>query len=262
MPVSRHLRKRWGQHFLSDRNLLLKLVRIIDPGPGESILEIGPGEGALTELLVPRVKQLIGVEIDRGLFNTLISNPALAECRFLNQDFLDLDLSSLSFSGERVRVVGNIPYHITSPIIFKLLEEPSRWWDIHLMVQKEVADRLTASSGNKTYGRLTVMVQAFMEVSQVLSVPPEVFVPKPRVHSAVVALSRHDQYRLTERTINVLGEVVRKAFSQRRKMMKNSLREFVPDLGGLEELDLSQRPEMLSVGEFIRLADHLSKRVS
>ncbi|MEE9167286.1 MAG: 16S rRNA (adenine(1518)-N(6)/adenine(1519)-N(6))-dimethyltransferase RsmA [Candidatus Neomarinimicrobiota bacterium] len=252
-------RKRWGQHFLSDRNLLLKLVRIIDPEPGDSIIEIGPGEGALTQLLVPKVKELIGVEIDGNLFDTLESNPAFARCTFLNRDFLEIDLSSLSLTGDRLRVVGNIPYNITSPVIFRLLEEPSRWWDIHLMVQKEVADRLTATPGGKVYGRLTVMVQAYMNVRQVLNVPPEVFIPKPRVRSAVVALKSHKRFDLDDHTASVLEETVRKAFSQRRKMLKNSLREILSDLKGDVDLDLSMRPEMLTVGDFIDLARRFSE---
>lgn len=221
-------------------------------------MEIGPGEGALTELIAPRVKELIGVEIDRDLVDTLLANKALSGCTFLRQDFLDIDLSSLPFSERTVRVVGNIPYSITSPIIFKLLEQPSRWKDIHLMVQKEVADRLTALAGNKTYGRLTIMVQAFMEVRQVLIVPPDVFIPKPKVHSAVVYLKAHQRFHLNDDTLNVFGKIVRVAFSQRRKMLKNSLRDLLHNLENEIDIDLSRRPETLSVEEFINLTSQLS----
>lgn len=146
-------KKRWGQHFLADTNLLKKIVRIVSPDPSDSILEIGPGGGALTELLVPLVNDLVGVEIDRELYLSLKRNSELGNCTFLNEDFLKLDLTQLPFEGARIRVTGNIPYNITSAIIFKLLETPQRWTDIHIMVQKEVADRLTASAGTKSYGR-------------------------------------------------------------------------------------------------------------
>lgn len=252
-------RKRWGQHFLTDTNLLYKLVRLIDPEPHDSILEIGPGEGALTELLAPMVNELVAIEIDRNLFHALKTNTTLSECRILNQDFLRVDLGSLPFTGESIRVVGNIPYRVTSPIIFKLLEDPSRWQDIHLMVQKEVADRLTAPAGNKTYGRLTVMVQAFMDVRQLLDVPPEVFVPRPAVRSAVVHMAPHDRYSVEEGTLQTFREIVRAAFSQRRKMLKNSLGAILSGRVGEVDFDLSRRPEMLTVGEFICLAGNLSK---
>ena len=256
--MSRYFRKRWGQHFLSDKNLLQKLIRIVNPQPEDSILEIGPGEGALTELLIPRVKELMGIEIDHDLYNSLLSNEALAGCMFIREDFLQVDLSTLPFTGSQIRVVGNIPYHITSPIIFKLLEHSLKWHDIHLTVQKEVADRMTAQVASKAYGRLTVMIGVFMDVRQELVIPPDVFIPKPRVDSAMVSLKAHRRFHLTQHVESVFRDIVRVAFSHRRKMLKNSLNKLFPDLNIIPSFDFSRRPETLSVDEFIDLAFRFS----
>lgn len=250
--MARIFRKRWGQHFLRDTNLLDKVVRIIGPGPTDSILEIGPGEGALTELLAPRVGKLVGIEIDAGLYDSLITHPGLVRCTFIHGDVLDIDLSGLPFEGFPVRVVGNIPYSITSPLIFALLEDPGRWTDIHFMIQQEVSDRLTAAHGSRVYGRLTVMVQSAAHVKQELKVPPEVFVPRPRVHSALVSIRPHGKYGWDSAGRKAFQVLVKTAFSQRRKMLRNSLatypRREIPDF------DFSRRPESVSVDEFVELA--------
>ena len=253
--MKHQLKKRWGQHFLTDTNLLKKIVRIVSPEPSDSILEIGPGGGALTELLAPLVNDLVGVEIDRELCHSLQQNSELGNCTFLNQDFLKFDLTRLLFEGRRIRVMGNIPYNITSPIIFKLLESPQRWTDIHIMVQKEVADRLIALAGAKSYGRLTVMVGAVMDVKYKFAVPPEVFVPQPKVDSAIVSLKHHGRFEEERETMNVFREIVRHSFSQRRKMLRNSLAEYVSNR--TVDIDLSRRPETLTVEEFINLARSL-----
>ena len=250
------LKKRWGQHFLTDTNLLKKIVRIVSPDLSDSILEIGPGGGALTELLAPLVNDLVGVEVDRELCHSLQQNGKLGNCTFLNADFLRLDLTQLPFEGNRIRAMGNIPYNITSPIIFKLLESPERWTDIHIMVQKEVADRLTAPTGTRSYGRLTVMVGVVMDVKYELTVPPEVFVPRPKIDSAVVSLKYHGRFEEGKETMNVFREIVRHSFSQRRKMLRNSLAEYVSNRK--VDIDLNRRPETLSVDEFMDLARSLT----
>lgn len=250
--MTRATRKRWGQHFLRDTNLLNKVVRIIGPQPTDSILEIGPGEGALTEVLAPRVRELVGVEIDRALFESLVAQPGLKGCTFILGDVLEIDLSALPFTGFPVRVVGNIPYSITSPLIFRFLDDPGRWSDIHFMVQQEVADRLTAVPGTRAYGRLTVMVQSAGDVKEELKVPPEVFVPRPRVRSAVVSIRPHGKFAWNRRGRQAFRLLVRRAFSQRRKMLKNSL-----DMYPWEEItdfDFSRRPESVSVEEFVELS--------
>ncbi|MFQ5453149.1 MAG: 16S rRNA (adenine(1518)-N(6)/adenine(1519)-N(6))-dimethyltransferase RsmA, partial [Candidatus Zixiibacteriota bacterium] len=185
--TSHPFRKKWGQNFLADTNLLNKIIRIIDPRPEDRILEIGPGEGVLTEKLLPLVKRLAVIEIDPLLIRHLRRQENLATVHIIHGDVLFLELDSLPFSLP-VRVMGNIPYNITSPILFWLTEQHGRWKDAFLMVQKEVAERLVAPVGTKTYGRLTVMVRSFMEVEQLLTIPPDVFIPRPKVNSAIIRL--------------------------------------------------------------------------
>lgn len=238
-----------------DTNLLHKLVRIIDLQPEDQILEIGPGGGALTELMAPKVKKYVGVEIDKDLYQILTSDDFLKDYTFINDDFLKLDLSALPFDDGLIRVIGNIPYNITSPIIFKLFESNVTWQDIHIMVQKEVAERLIAKPGTKVYGRLSVMVQVLVDVKQELVIPPEVFVPKPIVDSVFISLRFHERYQLSPETYNRFKHVVKAAFGQRRKMLRNSLSEFhfKDNLG----IDFTRRPESLSLIEFILLAENI-----
>jgi len=244
-------RKRWGQHFLADTNLLSKLVNLIGTSISDSVLEIGPGGGALTKLLAPQVNDLVGVEIDRDLFQDLSNRTDMENCSFINDNFLTLDWRTISFKTNNVRVVGNLPYNISSPILFKLIEEEPFWRDCHFMVQKEVAERITASFGSKTYGRLSVNLQARAEVKMILTVSPEVFVPKPKVESAVIRIIPLSGKLLSGSESDALSTITRLAFGQRRKMLRNSLASLKID----ETLfDLSDRPEKLQVSEFIRLA--------
>ena len=244
-------KKRWGQHFLADTNLLRKLVNLIGASSSDSVLEIGSGGGALTEMLAPQVNDLVGVEIDRDLFHDLSNRIYLKNCTFINDDFLKLDCRNISFETENVRVIGNLPYNISSTIVFKLIEGEPFWRDCHFMVQKEVAERMTASFGSKTYGRLSVNLQARADVQMILTVPPEVFVPKPQVESAVVRIIPLSDQSLSASESDILSIITRLAFGQRRKMLKNSL-------ASLEinetRFNLSDRPERVEVSEFIRLA--------
>ena len=251
------IKKKWGQHFLADTNLLKKLVKLIDPLKSESLLEIGPGGGALTELLDPYVKDLIGVEVDKKLFNKLCFRNDLPNSSFINEDFLKLDLSTLVFQTRNIRLVGNLPYNISSQIIFRLLEKENFWRDCHFMVQKEVGERMAALPGSKTYGRLSVNIQAVAKVKTVLKVPAEVFVPKPSVESSLVRIKPLSTNLLNKEETNILDKITRLAFGQRRKMLRNSLASIKINNS---ILDLSQRPEMLSISEFKRLARWVASR--
>ena len=254
------IKKKWGQHFLADTNLLKKLVKLIDPLKSDSLLEIGPGGGALTELLDPYVKDLIGVEVDKKLFNKLSSRNDLVNSSFINEDFLKLDLSTLVFQTRNIRLVGNLPYNISSQIIFRLLEKENFWRDCHFMVQKEVGERMAALPGSKTYGRLSVNIQAVARVKTVLKVPAEVFVPKPSVESSLVRIKPLSTNLLNKEETNILYKITRLAFRQSRKMLRNSLHSIKINNS---ILDLSQRPEMLSISEFKRLAKWVaSKKIS
>ena len=251
------IKKKWGQHFLADTNLLKKLVKLIDPLKSDSLLEIGPGGGALTELLDPYVKDLIGVEVDKKLFNKLSSRNDLVNSSFINEDFLKLDLSTLVFQTRNIRLVGNLPYNISSQIIFRLLEKENFWRDCHFMVQKEVGERMAALPGSKTYRRLSVNIQAVARVKTVLKVPAEVFVPKPSVESSLVRIKPLSTNLLNKEETNILYKITRLAFGQRRKMLRNSLASIKINNS---ILDLSQRPEMLSISEFKRLARWVASR--
>ena len=254
------IKKKWGQHFLADTNLLKKLVKLIDPLKSDSLLEIGPGGGALTELLDPYVKDLIGVEVDKKLFNKLSSRNDLVNSSFINEDFLKLDLSTLVFQTRNIRLVGNLPYNISSQIIFRLLEKENFWRDCHFMVQKEVGERMAALPGSKTYGRLSVNIHAVARFKTVLKVTAEVFVPKPSVESSLVRIKPLSTNLLNKEETNILYKITRLAFGQRRKMLRNSLASIKINNS---ILDLSQRPEMLSISEFKRLAKWVaSKKIS
>ena len=244
-------KKRWGQHFLADTNLLKKLVELISPTSDDSVLEIGPGGGALTELLAPKVKELVGIEIDRELYEHLKERDDLPNCQFVNRDFLRVDLKEIPFKAGQVRVVGNLPYNITSPILFKLTAHDPFWRDCHFMVQKEVGERMAAKAGSKTYGRLSVNLQAVAKVKIVLNVPPEVFVPKPKVDSAVVRIKPRSAVFNSSREMETKQVNTRLPFGQRRKMLRNSLASLKIDSS---LFDLTYRPEKVKLEEFIMMA--------
>jgi 16S rRNA (adenine1518-N6/adenine1519-N6)-dimethyltransferase len=253
MTTTHSFRKKWGQHFLVDSNLLQRLVRTLKLQPEDHLLEIGPGEGVLTRQIVHKVAGMAVVEIDPLLIERLQADPELSACRVIGQDVLKLDLSELSLPNT-VRIVGNIPYNITTPIIFWLIAQRQGWKDAFLMVQKEVGERLTAAVGTKAYSRLTVMVGAFLNVEICFTIPPEVFIPRPRVASAFIHLEQRAEPLVSEAIFPRFSKLVTAAFAQRRKMLKNSLSGFgIP--GNLQkEIDFSRRPETLTIQEFACLA--------
>ena len=250
-------RKRFGQNFLRDPGIIRKIVRSIAPRPGDALVEIGPGTGALTEELLATGVPLTAVELDRDLISGL-------RVQFFNQpltlvegDALRTDFRSLLPEGSsRLRVVGNLPYNISTPLLFHLLEQREIIGDMHFMLQWEVVERLAASPGCSDYGRLSVMTQYHCRVEPLFQVPPESFVPRPKVMSGVVRLTPHDALPYPARDTRVLNAVVREAFGQRRKTLRNALRERVDD-ATFERLgiDPTRRPETLSVQEFVMLAD-------
>lgn len=255
MKTDHTFRKKWGQNFLADGNLLMRLLRTVKPRLEDRFLEIGPGEGAMTEKLVPLVKELATIEIDPRLVEHLKGRPELADCHILHGDVLWLELEDLPIQ-QPIRIIGNIPYNITSPILFWLIEQRRHWLDAFIMVQKEVAERLTGEVGTKSYGRLTVMVRAFLDVSCQFTIPPEVFVPRPRVESAVLRLKPLSESLVSDQQFESFEKLVAAAFSKRRKMLRNSLKGF--QLSELAEtFDMTRRPETLSIPEFVSLLpDH------
>ena len=250
--IDHPFRKKWGQNFLADRNLLDKIVRTIDPKKSDSILEIGPGEGALTELIYPIVKEMVAIEIDPMLIEHLKNRESLKGLNIVHGDVLLQDIENLPVNN-LVRVIGNIPYNITSPIIFWLIEQLHFWDDAFIMMQKEVGERLTASVGTKEYSRISVVVGVYLNIEMCLKVPPEVFYPRPKVDSAILRFTKKDSPVIRDDQFVKFNKIVKAAFSKRRKMLRNSLNDFdIPDQIQ-EEVDFTRRPETLSVLEFSKL---------
>ena len=246
-------RKRFGQHFLADEGILGAIIDVIDPQPGQALVEIGPGLGAMTNPLVARCERLTVIELDRDLAARLRKRP---ELNVVESDVLRVDFTALAgLAGQKLRVVGNLPYNISTPILFHLLEAVDHVADQHFMLQKEVVDRMAAAPGNKDYGRLTVMLQWRYEITSVLDVPPESFDPPPRVDSAVVRMRPLP----LPPGINaaLLGELVTVAFSQRRKILRNTLGRWLDERGFSGEFDTQRRAEEVPVADYLALVRSL-----
>tara|TARA_Y100000031_G_scaffold42825_1_gene49223 strand:- start:953 stop:1720 length:768 start_codon:yes stop_codon:yes gene_type:complete len=250
--IDHPFRKKWGQNFLADRNLLDKIVRTINPKKSDSILEIGPGEGALTELIYPIVKEMVAIEIDPMLIEHLKNRESLKGLNIVHGDVLLQDIENLPVKN-LVRVIGNIPYNITSPIIFWLIEQLHFWDDAFIMMQKEVAERLSAVVGTKAYGRFTVVTGAYLNMEYCFTIPPDVFIPKPKVDSAIIRFTKKENPLISDEKYMRFNKLVSAAFSQRRKMLRNTLKgwDIHPDLQ--EQINFSRRPETLTIEEFVTL---------
>ena len=245
-------RKKWGQNFLADTNLLDKIAKTIEPKTGDNILEIGPGEGALTERIFPYVNSMVVVEIDPLLIKELKNKPILKGLHIIHGDILLQDIEDLPID-EPVRVIGNIPYNITSPIIFWLIEQLDYWKDAYIMMQKEVADRLNAEVNTKAYGRLTVVVGAYLDIDLCFNIKPDVFIPKPKVDSAIVRFTKKDCPLIKDDDYMRFNKIVSAAFSQRRKMLRNTLQGWGIPKAVQEDIDFTRRPETLTIDEFISM---------
>ncbi len=253
--MAQHIaRKRFGQHFLTDRAVIDAIVDLIRPEPGEALVEIGPGLGAMTDPLVARCQRLTVIELDRDLAHRLRQRPQL---EVIEADVLKVDFSALAArAGQRLRVVGNLPYNISTPILFHLLGVASHVVDQHFMLQKEVVDRMAAAPGGKEYGRLSVMLQWRYQIESVLDVPPEAFEPAPRVDSAVVHMRPLEA--TSEVDAELLGEMVRVAFSQRRKLLRHTLGRWLEERRFAGEFNVQRRAEEVPVSEYLALAATLS----
>ena len=247
-------KKKWGQNFLVDNNLLEKIIKTINIKDTEHVLEIGPGQGALSEKLVDVANSLSMVEIDPDLIERLKVHEKLSGLKIINQDILKVDLESLSIDSPVV--VGNIPYNITSPIIFWLIDHFNHWDRAYLMVQKEVAQRLTAEIGTKDYSRVTVMTSLFFDIEICFSISPNVFLPKPKVQSAFISITKRSDFDQKNVNVKKFSQVVRMAFNQRRKMLRNSLSTLTIDSDKCN-IDFTRRPEQLTVDEFIDISNNI-----
>jgi 16S rRNA (adenine1518-N6/adenine1519-N6)-dimethyltransferase len=245
-------RKKWGQNFLIDPNIVKKIYRTIDPIDSDNILEIGPGEGVLTKIILPEVNKMVSIEIDPVLVNKLNNSNRLKKLKVVNKDILKTNIYDLDIDNP-VRVIGNIPYNITSQIIFWLIEQLDYWSDAFIMVQKEVAHRLIAKVGTKEYSRLTVVVGAYLDVDYCFTIPPTVFIPKPKVDSAFIRFTKKRNALIEDHKYIRFNKLVRAAFNQRRKMLRNSLGSWDISDQVKEKINFSRRPETLTVQEFASL---------
>lgn len=253
MELSHRPKKRFGQHFLHDPGVLARIVAAISPAPDDCMLEIGPGLGALTRPLLERLRHLHVVEIDRALAERLRAQFDAARLRVYEQDVLDFDFAAL---GADLRVVGNLPYNISSPILFRLAHNAAQLRDLHFMLQKEVVERMAACPATPEYGRLSVMVQARFAVTKLFEVAPGAFRPPPKVDSAVVRLVPRPPEEVPYREAGRFATIVAHAFGQRRKTLRNALKGVVePCVFERLGIDPGRRGETLTVAEFAALAN-------
>ncbi|OOG37169.1 16S rRNA (adenine(1518)-N(6)/adenine(1519)-N(6))-dimethyltransferase RsmA [Polaromonas sp. A23] len=261
-------RKRFGQHFLTDQTIIEDIVQAIAPRPGQAMVEIGPGLAALTQPLAERLGHLTVIELDRDLAQQLRAHPQLT---VVESDVLRVDFRQLASqvhagppdaaSGKtgKLRVVGNLPYNISTPILFHLLDAVDVIEDQHFMLQKEVIDRMVANPATGDYGRLSVMLQWRYAMENVLAVPPQSFEPPPRVDSAVVRMVPRETPEKLD--VGLLSEVVRVAFSQRRKLLRHSLGKWLEQRESHPSFDLQRRAEEVPVAEYVTLTQALMSRV-
>jgi len=250
-------RKRFGQNFLVDAQVLTNIIRAINPGRDDLLVEIGPGLGALTRPLLQSIKHLHVVEIDRNIVERLRREFSDEKLTVHSCDALEFDFSIL---GKDLRVVGNLPYNISTPLLFHLSDFGDAIRDMHFMLQKEVVARMVARPSTPDYGRLSVMLQCRFEMEQLFLVAPECFHPVPKVESAFVRMIPRSKPLVEETRQKLFARIVSAAFAQRRKTLRNTLRDYLrpDDYAGLA-IDPSQRAENLSVLQFVAIAEHLSK---
>jgi 16S rRNA (adenine1518-N6/adenine1519-N6)-dimethyltransferase len=255
-------RKRFGQNFLIDQQVIGQIVAAINPSSDDNLIEIGPGMAAITEHLVKLCPSMTLVELDRDLIEflkrKLIDYPSVS---IINGDALKTNFGEF-YQGEKLRLVGNLPYNISTPLLFHLLDTKEYIRDMHFMLQREVVDRLSASPGEKSYGRLSVMIQYHCRVMPLIPVPPSSFNPAPKVQSAVVRLTPYDEPPHKAENPELLSKIVSLCFQQRRKTLKNCLNSYAQYiLSDTNTVDLTKRPEQLSVAEFVDLSNCINRHM-
>jgi 16S rRNA (adenine1518-N6/adenine1519-N6)-dimethyltransferase len=248
-------RKRFGQHFLTDQGVIAEIVDAIDPQSGQHMVEIGPGLAAMTQPLVERLGHLHVIELDRDLAVRLRQHKQLT---VHEADVLKVDITALAagLGAQSLRVVGNLPYNISTPILFHLLDHVAVIQDQHFMLQKEVVERMVAKPSTAAYGRLSVMLQWRYAMEMVVQVGPMAFEPPPRVDSAVVRMTPHAQP--APLPVTLLSELVQVAFSQRRKLLRHTLGKWLQERGVGSDFDVQRRAEEVTVADYVRLAQQVS----
>lgn len=259
-PLEHRARKRFGQNFLRDQGIIDRIVRSINAQATDNIVEIGPGQGAITAPLLQTCPRLNVIEIDRDLIPILLAHfVKYPEFKIHQQDVLTFDFSQL-INDQPLRVIGNLPYNISTPLIFHLLDYAEHIGDMHFMLQKEVVQRLAADVGDKHYGRLSIMVQYYCAVEHLFLVPPECFTPQPKVDSAIVRLTPHKTIPFVAKDFQTFSTLVNAAFGQRRKTLRNTLKsllsaEQISTLNDNLGIDPSLRPEKIALEQFVNLSN-------
>lgn len=255
-------RKRFGQNFLHDKMVIQRIVGNINPRQGEHIVEIGPGEGALTELVLDKIGAMDVVELDRDLIPLLKIRFVMHDDLHIHQaDALKFDFCQLQKADEKLRIIGNLPYNISTPLLFHLFDHSHCIKDMHFMLQKEVVDRIVAKPGDSAYGRLGIMLQYFCHAEYVFTVKPGAFNPPPKVDSAIVRLIPHEKPPVDVHDFDAFSKLVNFSFTQRRKTLRNILKGKL-DSAGIEALGLDPtiRPERLSLADFCNISNTIQQQ--
>jgi len=250
-------RKRFGQNFLHDQGIIHRIVMAISPKPGQHIVEIGPGLGALTREVLPLVEEMDAIELDRDLIPKLeVMAEKLGILRIHSADALKFDFSSLAAEGEQLRVFGNLPYNISTPLIFHLCAQGELIKEMHFMLQKEVVERMVAGPGSKRYGRLSIMVQYYCQVRCLFYVPARSFTPAPKVESAIVRLQPHTVKPYIANDENFFSTLVTTAFNHRRKTLRNAVKKMATEQQLIEAgVSPDARPETIGLQQFVAIAN-------
>jgi 16S rRNA (adenine1518-N6/adenine1519-N6)-dimethyltransferase len=249
-------KKKFGQNFLKDSSIIHAIIQSIQPLQNDLLVEIGPGLGALTKPLLEKTKHLFAIELDRDIVNWMQNQYSKNNITIFNEDVLNFNFHQFD---KKIRIVGNLPYNISTPILFKCIEDIKIISDLHFMLQKEVVGRMIAAPASSEYGRLSVMLQYYFAMEHLVHVPKESFDPEPKVESSFVRLIPYDNYPFVANNIDQFGKIVKEAFSQRRKTIRNTLKNFM-DANDFENIDINPqlRAENLSVSDFVKISNYLS----
>ena len=248
-------KKKFEQNFLKDASIIHAIIQSINPLVDDALIEIGPGLGALTKPLLEKSNHLLAIELDRDIVSWMENEYLKKNITIFNEDVLNFNFHQFD---QKVRIVGNLPYNISTPILFKCIENIAIIKDLHFMLQKEVVDRMIAAPSSSEYGRLSVILQYYFSMEHLVHVPKEAFDPEPKVESSFVRLIPYEQYPFTAKNIKQFEKIVKEAFSQRRKTVRNTLKSFINE-NDFEKIDINPqlRAENLSVSDFVKISNYL-----
>jgi 16S rRNA (adenine1518-N6/adenine1519-N6)-dimethyltransferase len=248
-------KKKFGQNFLKDAAIIHSIIQSINPLLNDLLIEIGPGLGALTKPLLEKTNRLLAIELDRDIVSWMENEYSKKNITIFNEDVLNFNFNQFD---QKIRIVGNLPYNISTPILFKCIDNILNIKDLHFMLQKEVVDRMIATPSSPEYGRLSVMLQYYFAMEHLVDVPKESFEPEPKVESSFVRLIPYEQYPFIANNIEQFARIVKEAFSQRRKTIRNTLKSFISE-NDFEKIGINPRlrAENLSVSDFVKISNYL-----